>query len=118
MPENRLDLDSYAQRFNITTDDVSNFINNSLAEITYQILNRNTDFKGLYTSGGDITVAVSKRFQTCGIRLLDEVVPLASYGEFIGGEFHGLNVVTKGGMAGDKFALKNCIHFLKEKLFM
>lgn len=118
MPENRLDLDSYAQRFNITTDDVSNYINNSLAEITYQILNQNTDFKGLYTSGGDITVAVSKRFQTCGIRLLDEVVPLASYGEFIGGEFHGLNVVTKGGMAGDKFALNNCIHYLKEKLFM
>lgn len=118
MPENRLDLDSYAHRFNITTDDVSNYINNSLAEITYQILNQNTDFKGLYTSGGDITVAVSKRFQTCGIRLLDEVVPLASYGEFIGGEFHGLNVVTKGGMAGDKFALNNCIHYLKEKLFM
>ena len=118
MPENRLDLDSYARRFNVSTEDISNLINDSLAEITYQILTKNTDFKGLYSSGGDITVAISKRFQTYGIRLLDEVVPLASYGEFIGGEFSGLNVVTKGGMAGDKNALNQCIQYLKEKLYM
>lgn len=118
MPENRLDLDSYARRFNVSTEDISNLINDSLAEITYQILTKNTDFKGLYSSGGDITVAISKRFQTYGIRLLDEVVPLASYGEFIGGEFSGLNVVTKGGMAGDKNSLKQCIQYLKEKLYM
>lgn len=118
MPENRLDLHSYAKRFNVTTEDISNIINNSLAEITYQILTKNYNFKGLYTSGGDITVAISRRFQTYGIRLLDEVVPLASYGEFIGGDFNGLNVVTKGGMAGDKYALNQCIHYLKEKLYM
>lgn len=118
MPENRLDLDSYARRFGVSTEDVSNHINNSLAEITYQILTNNADFKGLYTSGGDITVAISKRFQTYGIKLLDEVVPLASYGEFIGGDFHGLNVVTKGGMAGDKNTLNQCIHYLKEKLYI
>jgi uncharacterized protein YgbK (DUF1537 family) len=118
MPENRLDLDRYAEHYNLPTEDISNFINNSLAEITYQILVKHSDFKGLYSSGGDITVAISKRFQTYGIRLLDEVVPLASYGEFIGGEFSGLNVVTKGGMAGDKFSLNQCIHYLKEKLFI
>jgi uncharacterized protein YgbK (DUF1537 family) len=118
MPENRLDLDSYARRFNLSTEDISNFINNSLAEITYQILDKNSNFKGLYTSGGDITVAISKRFKTYGIRLLDEVVPLASYGEFIGGDFNGLNVVTKGGMAGEKNSLNECIHYLKEKLFI
>ncbi|NLJ95845.1 MAG: four-carbon acid sugar kinase family protein [Clostridiales bacterium] len=118
MPENRLDLNNYARRFNMTSDDISNYINDSLAEITYQILVKNHDFKGLYTSGGDITVAISKRFKTYGIRLLDEVVPLASYGEFIGGDFNGLNVVTKGGMAGDKNSLIHCIQYLKEKLFM
>lgn len=118
MPENRLDLDSYARRFNLSSEDISNFINNSLAEITYQVLSRNSNFKGLYSSGGDITVAISKRFQTYGIRLLDEVIPLASYGEFIGGDFNGLNVVTKGGMAGDQHSLIQCVHYLKEKLFI
>jgi len=118
MPENRLDFNSYAARYQCTTDDVSNMINNALAEITYQILYNNSSFQGLYTSGGDITVAVSKRFATAGIRLLDEVVPLAAYGEFIGGEFEGFKIITKGGMAGDRNALKDCMHYMKEKLYI
>lgn len=118
MPENRLDLSMYAARFQCSYEDVSNFINDSLAEITYQILRENQAFKGLYTSGGDITVAVSKKFKTAGIRLLDEVVPLAAFGEFIAGEFDGLKIITKGGMAGDKNAMNECMHFLKEKLYI
>ncbi len=118
MPENRIDFMPYAQRYQCTTDAVSNMINDSLAEITYQILSRNHAFQGIYTSGGDITVSVSKRFGTAGIKLLDEVLPLAAYGEFIAGEFDGLKIVTKGGMAGDRFALNNCIRYLKEKLFI
>src|SRR5699024_8872570 len=99
-PQNKLDLGIYAERFNLSIDDISNFINNSFAEITYEILSRNSDFKGLYSSGGDIIASISKRFEATGIRLLDEVVPLASYGEFIGGDFDSMKLVTKGGMAG------------------
>lgn len=70
----------------------------------------------MYTSGGDITIAVSKIFNTAGICLLDEVVPLASYGEFMTGEFDGLKIISKGGMVGDKNAMKVCIQYLKDKL--
>ena len=118
LPENRLNFSEYAEKLQCLPEDVSNLINDSLAEITYLLLNNNPDFKGLYTSGGDITVAVSRKFRTAGIRLLDEVVPLAAYGEFISGEFDGLKVVTKGGMAGDKNAMNLCIRYLKEKLFI
>lgn len=118
MPENRIDFLPYAERFHCTSDDVSNLINSALAEITYQILKKTDAFQGIYTSGGDITVAVSKKFNTAGIRLLDEVVPLAAYGEFIAGEFEGLKVVTKGGMAGDKYAMITCMRFLKERLYI
>jgi uncharacterized protein YgbK (DUF1537 family) len=93
-------------------------INHSLAEMTYQILKQNAAFQGIYTSGGDITVAVSKKFKTVGIRLLDEVVPLAAYGELIAGEFDGLKIVTKGGMVGDRNAMKDCIRYLKERLYL
>jgi D-threonate/D-erythronate kinase len=117
-PENRLDFAAYAARYQCTTDEVSNMINNSLAEITYQILQKNTSFQGIYTSGGDITVAVSKKFNTAGIRLLDEVIPLAAYGEFIGGDYDGLKIITKGGMAGNRDALKDCMNFMREKLFI
>ncbi len=117
-PENRLNFTEYAKRLLCTPEDVSNLINDSLAEITYLILSRNPDFRGIYTSGGDITVAVSRKFKTAGIRLLDEIVPLAAYGEFISGEFDGLKVITKGGMAGDKNAMNICIRYLKEKLYI
>ena len=118
MPENKIDFTPYASRYHCTKDEVSNLINNSLAEITDQILRKNPSFRGLYTSGGDITVAISKKFNTAGIRLLDEVVPLAAYGEFMEGEFDGLKIITKGGMAGDKNAMNTCLHYLKEKLFI
>lgn len=118
MPENRIDFTPYASLYQCTNDEVSNLINSSLAEITYQILSRNKAFQGIYTSGGDVTVAVSKRFSTSGIKLLDEVVPLAAYGEFIAGEFDGLKIITKGGMAGDPFAMNTCMRYLKEKLYI
>jgi D-threonate/D-erythronate kinase len=116
--ENRLNLDFYAKKFQVTTEVVSALINDSLAEITYQILLNNSDFKGLYSSGGDITVAISKRFNATGIHLLDEVIPLAAFGEFIGGDFYNLKLITKGGMAGDQYSLNHCIHYLKEKLYI
>ncbi|MGB8452626.1 MAG: four-carbon acid sugar kinase family protein [Anaerocolumna sp.] len=118
LPQNRLNLSEYAEVLQCTSEEVCNLINDSLAEITYLLLSKNPDFKGLYTSGGDITVAVSRRFKTASIRLLDEVVPLAAYGEFIAGEFDGLKVITKGGMAGDKNAMNLCIRYLKEKLYI
>ena len=118
MPENRIDFTPYAKRYQCTSDEVSNRINSALAEITYQILTRNKAFQGIYTSGGDVTVAVSKRFSTSGIKLLDEVVPLAAYGEFIAGEFDGLKIITKGGMAGDQNAMITCMRYLKEKLYI
>jgi uncharacterized protein YgbK (DUF1537 family) len=118
MPENRIDFTPYAAKHQCTKDEVSNLINDSLAEITYQILCKNNTFQGIYTSGGDITVAVSKKFKTAGIRLLDEVVPLAAYGEFIAGEFDGLKIITKGGMAGDRNAMNTCMHYLKERLYI
>ena len=117
MPQNRLDFEKYAKRHNCTMDEVSEMINDSFAEITYQILKRDSSFQGIYTSGGDITVAVSKRLKTVGIRLLDEVIPLAAYGEFIAGEFDGLKIITKGGMAGDKNAMNICMRYMKERLY-
>ncbi len=118
MHENRIDFAPYAERYKCSTDEVSNMINSGLAEITYQVLSKNSSFQGIYTSGGDVTISVSKRLGTSGIKLLDEVVPLAAYGEFIAGEFDGLKIVTKGGMAGDRFAMNTCMRYLKEKLYI
>lgn len=118
MYENRIDFTPYAHRYKCTTDEVSNRINSGLADITYQILSGNHSFQGIYTSGGDVTISVSNRLGASGINLIDEVLPLAAYGEFIAGEFDGLKIITKGGMAGDKFAMTTCMRYLKEKLLI
>ena len=92
--------------------------NSAFAEITYRIFKTEDTFKGLYTSGGDVTVAVCKRFDTAGLSLLDEVLPLAAYGQFLKGEFEGVHIITKGGSQGNKDAINKCITYLKEKLYI
>lgn len=105
MPENRIDFSFYSNKYNCSLDEISERLNESFAEITYRILKQNPSFKGLYTSGGDITIAVCKKLDTVGLKLLDEVIPLAAYGQFIQGEFDGLNIITKGGMVGENNAI-------------
>lgn len=117
-PENRLNLTEYADRMQISVDAVSEYINNSFAEITLQLCRADTEIQGLYTSGGDITAAVCRKFETAGLELLGEVLPLAAYGQILKGPFHGLRIVTKGGMVGDDNAMNQCVNYLKDKLQM
>jgi len=116
LPEYRVPFEPYASRYNCTFDDLSNLINESVAEIVYRIIAADRGFSGLYTSGGDITVAVCRRMKNVGLRLLSEVLPLAAYGELMGGDYSGLKIVTKGGMVGEADAMVSCVGYLKEKL--
>ena len=61
---------------------------------------------------------ICKRFDTAGLSLLDEVLPLAAYGQFLKGEFEGVHIITKGGSQGNKDAINKCITYLKEKLYI
>lgn len=99
-------------------DDVTDKINSAFAEIAYGIFQAQPEYKGLYTSGGDVTVAVCKKFQTAGLSLSDEVLPLAAYGQFLTGEFTGIHIITKGGSQGERDAINRCITYLKEKLYI
>lgn len=117
-PENRIDFQPYMEKYQCSMDAVTGIINKSFAEITYRIFKEEPSFKGLYTSGGDVTVAVCRKFQTAGLTLLDEVLPLAAYGQFLKGEFEGVHIITKGGSQGNSSAINQCITYLKEKLYI
>lgn len=117
-PEKRIDFAPYMEKYQCSLDDVTGMINQAFAEITYQIFKAEPEFKGLYTSGGDVTVAVCEKFQTAGLSLMDEVLPLAAYGQFLKGEFEGVHIITKGGSQGGRDAINRCITYLKEKLFI
>ena len=115
--ENRIDFSKYTDRYD-NTDKMTERINDAFAQIGYNVLSQNPTFKGIYSSGGDITQALCKKFNTTGLRLLDEVLPLAAYAEMMSGDFPDIKIITKGGMVGDDDAANRCITYLKEKLYM
>lgn len=112
--EIRIDLDREAKNRNTNKEFLTEIINNSVAEISYRILKNIKDIKGIFSSGGDISISICKKFNSVGLELLSEVIPLAAYGELIGGEFPKMKIVSKGGIVGDINGMKVCVeHLLK-----
>lgn len=85
------------------------------AEIAARAMEQIPEVAGLYTSGGDITLAVCRRLGAGAVTLVDEVMPLAVAGRLLGGQQPGLPIVTKGGLVGGPEAAVACVrHILKE----
>ncbi|MDO4594892.1 MAG: four-carbon acid sugar kinase family protein [Tissierellia bacterium] len=105
----RLDLFAISKTKRISVDDISIIISRALANIAKKILVNNKSFAGVFSSGGDITVALSEELLSLGIEIKDEIVPLAAYGRFLGGLIPNLKVVSKGGMVGDENTMIKCI---------
>jgi uncharacterized protein YgbK (DUF1537 family) len=112
-----LALDELAARHGISVAATSARINRGLAEIAEGLLaNSDLRFGGLYTSGGEVTVAVTRQFRALGFSVRDEVLPLAVYGRLIGGRFPDLPMVTKGGFVGDASGIVRCVDYLLAKI--
>jgi uncharacterized protein YgbK (DUF1537 family) len=112
-----LNLFNISQELEITEDEVSQRISSGLAEITLKVLKGSDSLiGGLYTSGGDVTVAVCNTLGAAGIEVKDEVLPLAVYGRVIDGEFDNMPIITKGGLIGDEKTLIKCINYMLTKL--
>lgn len=71
-------------------------------------------FRGIVTTGGDVTLAVCAALGAHGIALEREVLPLAARGSLLGGRWEGLPIVTKGGLVGDNSALYLCCRSILE----
>lgn len=71
-------------------------------------------FAGLVTTGGDVTVGVLRALGAHGIELVTEVLPLAARGRILGGAASGLDIVTKGGLVGDRAGLYLCCRHILE----
>ena len=112
-----LDLHRIARELEISEDDVSQRISDGLAEITTGVLEKTDSLiGGLFTSGGDVTVAVCKALGSAGIEVKDEVLPLAVYGRITKGPHDNMPIITKGGLIGDDKATIICVEYLLTKL--
>lgn len=91
-------------------EEISQLLSGTLTEAAAEILETEPKLKGVYCSGGDITVALLARLKASGIEIRDEVLPLAVYGRIQGGEKPELRIVTKGGMIGGDDAIALCLN--------
>jgi uncharacterized protein YgbK (DUF1537 family) len=87
----------------------------SLGKVTKLLLEEG-QFTALYTTGGHVTREVCEALNADGIDLLDEIIPLVSYGKILGGPFNGLPIVTKGGFVGPQDAAVTSIRYLQQKM--
>ncbi|WP_372668679.1 four-carbon acid sugar kinase family protein [Amycolatopsis kentuckyensis] len=71
---------------------------------------------GLYATGGDIAVEVTKALGADGFEIDTEVLPLAVAGRLSGGPHAGLPFATKGGLIGGRDAAVACLEHLNHVL--
>ncbi|WP_099203644.1 four-carbon acid sugar kinase family protein [Miniphocaeibacter massiliensis] len=114
--EKRLDLQKVSKDTGMSVDDIAVMISRGLGVITSELLKKDFSFAGVFSSGGDVTVQLTKELKANMIEIKEEIIPLAAYGRLIGGELPGLRIISKGGMVGDKNAMKLCLEKLKNTL--
>ena len=114
--EKKADLQKLAENLNTTVEEISKIIANTLTETVVKILKETQKFEGIYSSGGDITIALLEKLKAIGVEIREEVIPLAAYGRIIGGDFPNLKLVSKGGMVGDEKTIKLCLHKIKNDI--
>jgi uncharacterized protein YgbK (DUF1537 family) len=116
-PEHVCSLHELGLRHGLAQHELSEGINEALAEIAFRLLRGGgLRLGGVYTSGGEVTVAVTRRLQAAGLRVRDMVLPLATYGSLVGGLHPGLPIITKGGFVGDARGLVQCMDYLAAAL--
>ncbi len=91
-------------------------IADGFAEIAARALKAMPDIAGLYTTGGDITLAVCRRLGSRALNLVEEVLPLAVSARLMGGQQPGLPIVTKGGLVGGPDAAVQCVSKILEEV--
>lgn len=105
----RLDLKEISKKMNVSIDDLSIMISRGLAKIAKEVVTSEDSISGVFSSGGDITVAITEELRSDGIEIREEIQPLVAYGRIINGLKPGIKIVSKGGMVGSKNVMVECV---------
>ena len=115
-PHGRIDLGALAKDRGCQRHVLSEQINAAFAAVLTRLFASGRTVSGLYLSGGDITLALSRALGAQAIALMDEIVPLAALGRIRGGRQDGCLLASKGGMVGAPDAMCACIARLQKEL--
>lgn len=111
-----INLKEEADKRGIDIEAASARINLSLAKITKHIIVADQRFTGLFSSGGDTTVAITDIFGGSALEISGEILPLAVYGVLYNDAGKVINIATKGGLIGDKDGLYKCVNHLRKRI--
>jgi uncharacterized protein YgbK (DUF1537 family) len=115
--EDVLSLEALAKGTGRAPREMSEAVNASLAAIADGVLaHPELRVGGLYTSGGEVTVATLRRLESGGFSVRGQVIPLAVCGHVLGGTRPGMLMVTKGGFVGDAEGLVKCVARLFDEM--
>lgn len=108
-----IDIHEEARKRGITQDDIARRITFGLARVARKALEPGISYlKGIYLTGGDMTVAFCRENQVAAIELIEEIQPHISFGTLVGGPLHHIPLVTKGGLIGEADTVITCTKYL------
>lgn len=84
----------------------------ALADVAAGLMHRG-DPQGVFLSGGDTAESVWARIGASALIIREEILPGLMRGEFVGGRFNGLPVVTKAGAFGQAETLNQLVNSMK-----
>lgn len=103
---------------NRTSVEAMDLISAAYGQITRLVLERCPNFKAVYSTGAEYTVAICRELKSLGLDIQGQVLPLTSYGEIMGGPFNGLKYVASATSATDQNTLIESIQYLKRKMVL
>ncbi|WP_034912350.1 four-carbon acid sugar kinase family protein [Erwinia sp. 9145] len=109
----RLEIDALCARHGVTRQQLGERICDFLAVLTRDIL-RDVRPAGLYLSGGDVAIAVSRGMGATGFQIQGQVAGCVPYGRLLNTK-NNLLVLTKAGGFGDESTLTDVFRFIEEK---
>lgn len=108
-----VNISDEAQKRGIKPDDITRRITHGLARIAALILDMGIKgLRGIYLTGGDMTVAFCEECNIKALELKGEIQPHISYGFLVGGKNDNLPIVTKGGLIGAPDTIVKCIKYI------
>ncbi|MEN3931217.1 four-carbon acid sugar kinase family protein [Microvirga sp. W0021] len=116
-PDDVHSIEDMARENGISLKEASERINKGLSLIAELLLKeKSLRLGGIYSSGGEVTMSVTRQLEASGFSVRDEVLPLAVYGRLIGGKYPNMPMVTKGGFVGDSESIVHCVNYLFAKI--
>ncbi|MBM6743135.1 four-carbon acid sugar kinase family protein [Drancourtella massiliensis] len=108
-----LDAVDAGKKSGMTRQEVAQFTQKKLGELSVEILKR-AKVCGCILTGGDTAISVHDHNHAHGAKLIQEVFPIVALIELDGGDSPGLRCIVKGGSIGTPDTIAEAIRFFKQ----